>query len=169
MNGAELPPIYIRPKGAETLAREILEAARWPDGKPQCPLCESRRPIYKQGRKGVSGYYLCPALHPVDQSQKNQLGKPLVFTVRTRTVLQRSHVPLDKWLYSMQILVRRTEINPLPIAELARKIHVTRSSALTMSKHLDTLRYGTASHDEQNHFLRRLMARMLREQVFPPV
>jgi hypothetical protein len=168
MNDAELPPLYIPQEGAEILAREILEAARWPDGKPCCPVCESRKPIYKQDRKGVGGYYLCPTLHSSDQSKKKQLGKPLVFTVRTRTIMERSHVPLDKWLYSLQVLARRSDLNPMTITELARRINVTRDGARTVFNRIDALRYETVPYEEQNIFLLALMARMTREQVFPP-
>jgi len=169
MNGAELSPIYIPRKGAEILAREILEAARWPNGKPCCPVCGRHKPIYKQDRKGVKGYYLCPAPHQSDQSKEDGPTKPLVFTVRTRTIMERSHVPLDKWLYSMQILAERSDLNPMTIVELARRINVTRDGATTVFKRIDALRYSTVPHEEENQFLLVLMAKMTREQVFPPV
>jgi hypothetical protein len=169
MNDAELPPIYSPQEGAEVLAREILEAARWKEGKIRCPLCGSRRPIYKQDRKGVGGYYLCPTLHQSDRSKKDQPGKPLVFTVRTHTIMERSHVPLDKWLYSMQILARREDNNLPTIVELARRISITRDGATTVFKRIYALRWGSVAHKEQNKFLLALMAKMIEEQVFPPV
>jgi hypothetical protein len=168
MSTTDLPSIYIRQEGAEELAREILERLRWPDGIIRCPQCGSTRPIYKQERKGVKGYYLCPAPHRVN-NQPEQLGKPLVFTVRTHTILQRSHIPLDKWLYSLQILAQRSELSPLTVVELARRIDVTRDGASTISKRVRALRYGLTPHTGQNKFLLKLMARMEKEQVFPPV
>ena len=48
--------------------------------------------MYSEARKGVTGYYRCS-----DCSQ--------VFTVRTGTIIERSHVPLHKWLYAIYLVV----------------------------------------------------------------
>ncbi len=72
-------------------ARAILEEYRWPGGRITCPLCNSWRPIYKESRNGVSGYYRCPAQHKTDVLEDT--ASPIVFTVRTGTILARSHLP----------------------------------------------------------------------------
>ncbi len=85
---------------AEDKAREHLEALRWPDG-PVCPHCgatgEDVAPVKVTGRqtkkepKGGKhrpprkGLYYCNACE----------GQ---FTVTLGTVLEKSHIPLNKWL-----------------------------------------------------------------------
>ena len=63
-------------------ARVYLEGRLWPEG-PRCPVCGMGDRITT--RKG--GYYRC-----------NQCKED--FTVRTGTMFERSHTPLDKWLYA---------------------------------------------------------------------
>ena len=101
-------------------ARLALEQLRWPGGAVCCPVCGSDRPIYRQNRKGVAGYYRCPAPH-TDKSPKG-IGRPLVFTVRTGTIMERSHVPLSKWAYC------------LAIGAFAKANHPKRTLALSASK-----------------------------------
>jgi transposase-like protein len=63
-------------------------------------------------RKG--GYYRCGAC--VED-----------FTVRTGTVFERSHVPLNKWLYSMYFLV--TARKGISSLQLSKEIGITQKSA----------------------------------------
>ncbi len=67
-------------------AQEYIEMIRWGENVC-CPHCDGDR-VTKLKRKG---YYLCN-----DCRQK--------FTVRTGTVFQRSHIPLNKWLYAIYML-----------------------------------------------------------------
>ena len=70
----------------EWTAIEHIEQLRWPDGVV-CPMCDSDRTSRLKTRQ----YHQCK-----DCRQK--------FTVRTGTVFERAHIPLDKWLYAMYIL-----------------------------------------------------------------
>jgi transposase-like protein len=82
----------------ETKARELLESWRWPNG-PVCPHCHNagEKSIAKlaaraTSRRGVrAGVYFCGACR-----------RP--FTVTVGTVLERSHVPLSKWLLALFLL-----------------------------------------------------------------
>ncbi len=77
-------------------AREYLEAQRWPDG-PVCPHCgiigEAFKLEPKEGsqthvRKGV---WKCAACRQQ-------------FTVTVGTIMEDSHIPLNKWLLAMHLL-----------------------------------------------------------------
>lgn len=87
-------------------AREHLEALRWPNG-PVCPHCggtheavsrventgKKTKSAYKGGkhRPARKGLYYCNAC-------KEQ------FTVQVGTVLEKSHVPLNKWLAAFYLM-----------------------------------------------------------------
>ena len=73
----------------ETKAREHIEASRWPDGVT-CPHCGSDH-VRRMGGKTQAGMFLCN-----DCRDK--------FTCRTGTVMERSHVPLHKWLLATHIM-----------------------------------------------------------------
>ncbi|HWA92505.1 MAG TPA: IS1595 family transposase [Rhizomicrobium sp.] len=93
----------------EEAARRYLEKRRWPDGVA-CPFCDESRRI--GARK--NGFYRCNAC-------KRD------FTVRTETVFERSHVPLDKWITAMRFLVSaRASLSSL---QLAKEIGVTQKTA----------------------------------------
>jgi transposase-like protein len=77
----------------DNAAREALEAIRWPDG-PYCPHCgnSDQEKIAKgQGKAHRPGLYYCAACN--DQ-----------FTVTVGTVMERSKVPLSKWLLAMHLM-----------------------------------------------------------------
>jgi transposase-like protein len=84
--------------GDEEKARELLERLRWPDG-PVCPHCQnagekriSKLKAQSPSRQGVrAGVYCCGAC-------RRQ------FTVTVGTVLERSHVPISKWLMAWFLL-----------------------------------------------------------------
>jgi transposase-like protein len=84
--------------GDEAKARELLEAWRWPNG-PVCPHCHNagEKPLSKLEAQAASprgvrqGVYFCGAC-------RRQ------FTVTVGTVLERSHVPLSKWLMALSLL-----------------------------------------------------------------
>ena len=92
-------------------ARSYMEAIRWSEGVV-CPYCKSER-IGK--RKG--GYYRCSACRED-------------FTVRTGTIMERSHIPLHKWLYGMYMLV--TSRKGVSSVELHTKLAITQKSAWFM-------------------------------------
>lgn len=74
----------------EAKAEEHIFRSRWPDGEPVCPHCGSTR-TRKMGGKTQAGMFLCN-----DCRDK--------FTVRTGTVMERSHVPLHKWLLATHLM-----------------------------------------------------------------
>src|SRR5918999_551831 len=77
----------------EDAAREAYEAIRWPNG-PICPQCGNADPdkIAKgQGKVARPGLYYCAACN----------GQ---FTVTVGTVMERSKIPLSKWLLAMHLI-----------------------------------------------------------------
>jgi transposase-like protein len=101
----------------EDAARKHLEAIQWPDG-PVCPHCgvlDRGSPI-KGGRPGL---YFCGAC----RSQ---------YTVTVGTVMERSKVPLNTWLYCNHLLCSSKK--GLSSHQMARMLGVTYKTAwfLTM-------------------------------------
>ena len=90
-------------------ARLYFESRLWPNGVV-CPVCKNGERI--TARKG--GYYRCNACEED-------------FTVRTGTIMERSHVPLHKWLYAMYLLV--TARKGISSLQLAKEIGITQKSA----------------------------------------
>ena len=90
-------------------ARKYFEGRLWPNGAV-CPVCGLGERI--TARK--AGYYRC-----------NQCAED--FTVRTGTVMERSHIPLHKWLYAMYLLV--TACKGISSLQLSKQIGVTQKSA----------------------------------------
>lgn len=82
-------PIYSDPDKA----REHFEALHWPDG-PVCPRCgtnDQSRITKLQGKSTRPGVYKC-----------KDCRKP--FTVTVGTVMERSKIPLNKWLAAMHLM-----------------------------------------------------------------
>lgn len=100
----------------EGTARLHMENRRW-GGAPVCPHCGSNRRMHKQARNGMDGYYRCP-----DCSK--------VFTVRTGTIMERSHVPLHKWLYAFYLVV--TARKGVSSLQLSKELGVTQKTAWFM-------------------------------------
>jgi transposase-like protein len=75
----------------EEKARKFLEAERWPHG-PVCPFCGGLDNVraLADGSMGP-GWYYC---NDCDQQK---------FTVRTGSVMERSHVPLAKWALAFRL------------------------------------------------------------------
>jgi transposase-like protein len=95
----------------EETARVYLEGRMWPNG-PVCPECKTQTSITTR----KNGYYRCNACKP-----------KLDFTIRTGTVMERSHVPLHKWVYAMYLLV--TARKGISSMQLAKEIGITQKSA----------------------------------------
>jgi len=76
----------------EDLARQHLEAIRWPDG-PVCPHCGSCDGAYAIQTKRRKGLYRCKAKECKQQ-----------FTITVGTVFERSKIPLDKWLMAVYLM-----------------------------------------------------------------
>jgi transposase-like protein len=74
-------------------ARKWLEAERWPHG-PNCPHCGNADPAKiraMEGKKHRAGLYQC-----------NECREQ--FTVQVGGVMERSHIPLNKWLACMYLM-----------------------------------------------------------------
>ena len=93
----------------EPSARKYLEGRLWPNGVI-CPECKSKDRITIR----KDGFYRCNACK-------------LDFTVRTKTIFERSHVPLHKWLYAMYLLV--TARKGISSLQLGKEIGITQKSA----------------------------------------
>jgi len=93
----------------EPTARKYLEGRLWPNGVT-CPECQGKDRITVR----KDGYYRCNACK-------------LDFTVRTKTIFERSHVPLHKWVYAMYLLV--TARKGISSLQLGKEIGITQKSA----------------------------------------
>jgi len=98
-------------------ARLYLEGRLWPNGAV-CPDCRSGERITVRGRLG---FYHCNTCN-------------FDFTVRTGTILERSHIPLHKWVYAMYLLV--TARKRISSMQLAKEIGVTLKTAWFMLSRL---------------------------------
>ena len=92
--------------------------------------------MHKQTRDGVDGYYRCPDCRKV-------------FTVRTGTIFELSHVPLDKWLYAIYLLV--TSRKGVSSLQLSKVLGITQKSAWFMRQRIREA-LGN-DDDDQNGFL----------------
>jgi len=108
----------------EGKARELLEAWRWPNG-PVCPHCQNAgdkriSPLAAQSTspRGVrKGVYFCGACRQQ-------------FTVTVGTVMERSHVPISKWLMALNLLCSSKK--SLSANQIHRMIGVTYKTAWFM-------------------------------------
>jgi transposase-like protein len=110
--------------GDEAKARKLLESWRWPNG-PICPHCHNagEKRISTLDAQGTTqssvreGVYFCGAC-------RRQ------FTVTVGTVLERSHVPLSKWLLALSLLCSSKK--SLSANQIHRMIGVTYKTAWFM-------------------------------------
>lgn len=96
----------------EAKANAHIEASRWPDGA-FCAHCGSTH-VTRMGGKTQAGMFQCN-----DCREK--------FTIRTGTVMERSHVPLHKWLLATHIMAASKK--GMSAAQMARMIGVTYKTA----------------------------------------
>jgi transposase-like protein len=97
----------------EAAARAYLEERRW-HGTPICPHCNKGERV--QVRK-IVGYFRCLACKED-------------FTVRTGTIFERSHIPLDKWLYAMYLI--STARKGISSMQISKELGITQKSAWFM-------------------------------------
>src|SRR5215216_5386115 len=105
-------PIY----SDENKAREHLEKLSWPHG-PFCPHCGNTDPARLTKLKGKStrpGVYKC-----------KECRKP--FTVTVGTVMERSKIPLHKWLLAMHLMASSKK--GMSAHQLHRTLGITYQSA----------------------------------------
>ena len=75
----------------DTAAREYLESLRWANGR-FCPHCgEAERTSPVAGESHRPGLYVC-------------LSCKKTFTVTVGTLMERSHIPLHKWVAAFVLL-----------------------------------------------------------------
>jgi transposase-like protein len=74
----------------EDAAIAHVETSRWPNGRVVCPHCGSLS-VHRMAGKTQAGMFLC-----------NECRDK--FTCRTGTVMERSHVPLHKWLLAIHLM-----------------------------------------------------------------
>ncbi len=100
----------------EEKAREALEAVRWPNG-PVCPHCgnlDQEKIAKGQGKATRPGLYYCAACN--DQ-----------FTVTVGTVMERSKIPIAKWLLAMHLMASSKK--GMSAHQMHRMLGVTYKSA----------------------------------------
>lgn len=96
----------------EAKAIAHIEASRW-NGEPVCPHCGSLRVRRMEG-KTQAGMFLCN-----DCRDK--------FTVRTGSVMERSHIPLHKWLLATHLMAASKK--GMSAMQMSRMLGVTYKSA----------------------------------------
>ena len=104
----------------EDRAREALETVRWPDG-PYCPHCgnSDQAKIAKgHGKSHRAGLYYCAECN----------GQ---FTVTVGTVMERSKIPLSKWVLAMHLMGASKK--GVSAHQLHRMLGVTYKSAWFMA------------------------------------
>src|SRR6202050_5300063 len=102
----------------EAKAREHLEAIRWPNG-PECPHCGCVDKVYRlSGKSHRPGLIHC----------NNCDGS---FTVTTGSVMESSHVPLNKWVLAYRLMA--TSKKGKSAHQLHRTIGVTYKTAWFMA------------------------------------
>ena len=77
----------------ERKAREFFEQSRWPDGNAVCPHCGCAERVYrlKDSETHRDGLYHCNDCEGA-------------FTVTTGTVMESSHLPLNKWALAYRLM-----------------------------------------------------------------
>ncbi len=116
-----------------TAARGWLEALLWPEG-PICPRCGLIGAAYAlHGKTQRAGLYKCK-------------GCDRPFTVTVGTVFEGSHVPLNEWLFTFQLMAASRK------GVSARQVHgmlgVTRKTARFMCRRIREALTGPALSDE---------------------
>lgn len=114
--------------GDEAKAREILEAWRWPDG-PVCPHCQNagEKSVSKLEARSASSRGVRPGVYFCGACRQQ-------FTVTVGTVLERSHVPLSKWLMALSLLCSSKK--SVSANQIHRMIGVTYKTAWFMCHRL---------------------------------
>lgn len=117
----------------DNAARRHLEKIRWPEG-PSCPHCGNADLAKIKKLKGKStrpGLYTC-----------NECREP--FTVTVGTVMERSHIPLSKWVYAFHLMAASKK--GVSAHQLHRMLGITYKSAWFMSHRIrEAMRPATSS------------------------
>ena len=102
----------------ENKAREYLESLRWADGRfcPHCGELERTSPV--ESKKHRAGFYYC-------------LSCKKTFSVTVGTVMERSHIPLNKWVAAFILLTASKK--GISAHQLHRMLKITYKSAWFMA------------------------------------
>ena len=101
----------------EDKAREHLEGLRWPDG-PFCPHCGSTNVHRLEGKSHRPGLFQC-----------NDCAQ--AFTVTVGSVMERSHIPLRKWVLAFYLM--NASKKGVSAHQLHRMLGITYKSAWFMA------------------------------------
>ena len=102
----------------ESAARAYFEGIRWPNG-PFCPHCGSTDKVYRlEGKSHRPGLFHCNACS----------GQ---FTVTTGSVMESSHIPLNKWAFGFRLYAASKK--GFSAHQLHRMIGITYKSAWFMA------------------------------------
>jgi len=114
----------------ENKAREHLEAIRWPDGAT-CPHCGSVENITRlAGAKHRPGLFQCNTCREH-------------FTVTVGTVMERSHIPLPKWVLAFHLMASSKK--GISAHQLHRMLDVTYKTAWFLAHRIrEAMRDDTA-------------------------
>jgi transposase-like protein len=104
---------------SEDLAREWLEARRWPDG-PVCPHCGVIGRAYKLAGKPGSARPVRKGVWKCRDCRKQ-------FTVTIGTVFAETHIPLNKWVYALHLMCSSKK--GISAHQLHRTLEITYKSA----------------------------------------
>lgn len=105
----------------ETAAFSKLESIVWPSG-PVCPHCGKKDKVYQiNGKSARLGLKTCG-------------GCRKQFTVKVRTIFERSHVPLHKWVQAAFLMVSSKK--GISAHQLYRTLEVTYKTAWFMAHRL---------------------------------
>ena len=102
---------FMREFSTEKKAIEFFEKERWSNGVV-CPTCKSKRIAKRQ-----LPYYRC-------KDCRN------IFTVRSKSVFERSKIKMQKWLYAIYLL--QTARKGVSSLQLSKQIGVTQKTAWFM-------------------------------------
>lgn len=111
----------------EEAAIACVEASRWPT-EATCPHCGSVN-VHRMAGKTQAGYFMCN-----DCRDK--------FTCRTGTVMERSHIPVHKWLLAIHLMASSKK--GMSAHQLHRMLGVTYKSAWFLSHRIrEAMRAGS--------------------------
>jgi transposase-like protein len=106
----------------EDVAREWLEAKRWPDG-PICPHCGVIDRAYKLTPKATSSRPVRKGVWKCRDCRKQ-------FTITIGTVFAETHIPLNKWLYAIHLMCSSKK--GVSALQISRTVEITYKSAWFM-------------------------------------
>ncbi len=98
-------------------ATKHLEIVRW-GGKAKCLYCLTRNKISARKTIGrTAGQYRCNCCHKE-------------FTVRTGTIFEKSHLPLNKWMFAIYLV--QTARKGISSLQLSKELGITQKTAWFM-------------------------------------